>query len=91
MPFEVGQRDYAETTRDILAHADGIGIVEPERLAHSHAPLGQRRSQRGLTADSLVRENFARYRAGVLGIDVQLIGLEGVEEHLRPAQSASMR
>ncbi len=30
-------------------------------------------------------------RAGVLGIDVQLVGLEGVEEDLRPAQPAAMR
>ncbi len=58
--FEVGQRDYAETRGDVLAHADGIGVVEPERPAHSHAPLGQRRSQGGLAADALAREDFAR-------------------------------
>ena len=35
----------------------------------------------------LSRQDLARDRAGVLGIDVELIGLEGVEQDLRPPSS----
>ena len=40
---------------------------------------------------SLPGEDLARDRPGVFGVDVQLVGLERVEEDLRPAQLAAVQ
>ena len=74
----------------VLAHADRIGVIESERPAHPDAALGQGRAQRVLVADVLARQDLAGDRAGVFGIDVELVGLEGVEEDLRAAQLAAV-
>ena len=41
--LQVGETDHAQPRSDVLAHADGIRVVESERPAHPDAPLGQRR------------------------------------------------
>ncbi len=74
----------------MFAHADGVGIVETERPAHAHAALGQGRAKSGFVPKLLSHQDLARDRAGVLGINVELIGLKGVEEDLRPPQLAPM-
>ena len=79
-----------EPGRDVLAHPDRVGVVESERPAHPDAALGQGRAQLGLAADLLAGQDLAGDRAGVFGIEVELVGLEGVEEHLRAAQLAAV-
>ena len=54
-------------------------------------PRSARAARRAASSsDLLARQDLARDRAGVLGIDVELVGLEGVEEDLRSAQLAAM-
>ena len=62
--------------------------LKPERPAHAHSTPGQGRAQGGFVPDLLSRQDLARDRAGVLGINIELVGLEGVEEDLRPPQLA---
>ena len=74
----------------VFAHADRIGVVEAERPAHAHPRSASAARSAALVTDLLARQDLAGDRAGVLGIDVELVGLERVEEDLRAAQLATM-
>ena len=71
----------------LLAHADGVGVVEPERLGHAHALLGQGRLEIG---DRTVAEDLLAQRAGVLGVGVDLTSHERVPHEPGPAELAPM-
>ena len=58
-----------------------------------HAALGQGCAEGGFVLQILSRQDLARDRAGVLGIDIELIGLEGVKQDLvfPPARADAAR
>ena len=77
--------------RNRFDHPDGVRVVETQRPAHSDSARLPGPPQAALVADSLAREDLARDRAGVLGVNVELVRLEGVKKDLRPAQLATMQ
>ena len=64
--------------------------LNPSGAAHPHAARREGLPQAAFISDLLPREDLARNRPGVLGIDVQLIGLEPVEEDRRFTEPAAM-
>ena len=87
---QVGERADPQPRGHIFAHADRISVTESQRPAHADAALRQRRAEGLLAADVLAGQDLAGDRPGVFGVDVQLAGLERVEEDLRPSQLAEV-
>lgn len=90
MAAQICERPDSQPGRDRLGHTDGVRVVEPEWPAHANAAASQRRPQIGLAADTLVGEDLATDGARVLGINVELVSLERVEEDLCAPQLAAV-